>query len=52
MDDCEEEYMAIRNIRTLGDDILRAKAKEITEMTQELKSLLMICLIQCMRLTV
>ena len=25
--------MAIRNIRTLGDDILRAKAKEITEMT-------------------
>ena len=27
MDDCEEDYMAIRNIRTLGDDILRAKAK-------------------------
>ena len=23
--------MAIRNIRTLGDDILRAKAKEITD---------------------
>ena len=29
MDDCEEEYMAIRNIRTLGDDILRAKAKRL-----------------------
>ena len=25
--------MAIRNIRTLGDEILRKKAKEITEMT-------------------
>ena len=44
--------MAIRNIRTLGDDILRAKAKEITEMTPRIESLLMICLIQCMRLTV
>ena len=29
MDDCEEEYMAIRNIRTLGDDILRAKVKRL-----------------------
>ena len=44
--------MAIRNIRTLGDDILRAKAKEITEMTPRIEELLMICLIQCMRLTV
>ena len=31
--------MAIRNIRTLGDDILRAKAKEITEMSREAKEL-------------
>lgn len=29
--------MAIRNIRTLGDDILRAKAKEITEMTPRIE---------------
>ena len=40
MDDCEEEYMAIRNIRTLGDDILRAKAKEITEMTPRIEELI------------
>ena len=39
MDDCEEEYMAIRNIRTLGDDILRAKAKEITEKTPRIEEL-------------
>ena len=31
--------MAIRNIRTLGDDILRAKAKEITEMTPRIEEL-------------
>ena len=32
--------MAIRNIRTLGDDILRAKAKEITEMTPRIEELI------------
>ena len=40
MDNCEEDYMAIRNIRTLGDDILRAKAKEITEMTPRIEELI------------
>ena len=32
--------MAIRNIRTLGDDILRSKAKEITEMTPRIQELI------------
>lgn len=32
--------MAIRNIRTLGDDILRAQAKEIKEMTPRLQELI------------
>lgn len=32
--------MAIRNIRTLGDDCLRAKAKEITKMDDRLKTLI------------
>lgn len=32
--------MAIRNIRTLGDDTLRAKAKEIKEMTPRIKELI------------
>ena len=32
--------MAIRNIRTLGDDILRSKAKEITEMTPRIEELI------------
>ena len=32
--------MAIRNIRTLGDDILRAKAKEITEMSPRIEELI------------
>ena len=32
--------MAIRNIRKLGDDILRAKAKEITEMTPRIEELI------------
>ena len=32
--------MAIRNIRTLGDEILRKKAKEITEMTPRIQELI------------
>lgn len=32
--------MALRNIRTLGDDVLRAKAKEITEMTPRIRELI------------
>ena len=32
--------MAIRNIITLGDDILRSKAKEITEMTPRIQELI------------
>lgn len=32
--------MAIRNIRTLGDDILRAKAKEVTEVTPRIEELI------------
>lgn len=32
--------MAIRNIRTIGDSILNKKAKEITEMTPKLKTLI------------
>lgn len=32
--------MAIRNIRTLGDDILRAKAKEVTEVTPRIRELI------------
>jgi hypothetical protein len=32
-----EEVMAIRNIRTLGDEILRKEAKEITEMQKREK---------------
>ena len=43
--------MAIRNIRTLGDEILRKKAKEVTEMTPRIQELSMICLKQCMKLT-
>lgn len=36
----KDKVMAIRNIRTLGDDILRAKAKEVTEMTPRLEELI------------
>ena len=32
--------MAIRNIRTLGDEILRKKAKEVTEMTPRIQELI------------
>ena len=32
--------MAIRNIRTLGDEILRKEAKEITEMTPRIQELI------------
>ena len=32
--------MAIRNIRTLGDEVLRKNAKEITEMTPRIKELI------------
>lgn len=32
--------MAIRNIRTLGDEILTKKAKEVTEMTPKIKELI------------
>lgn len=32
--------MAIRNIRTLGDEILRKKAKEITEVTPRIRELI------------
>jgi peptide deformylase len=35
-----EDNMAIRNIRTLGDDILRAKAKEVTEVTPRIRELI------------
>ena len=35
-----EEVMAIRNIRTLGDEILRKEAKEITEMTPRIQELI------------
>jgi peptide deformylase len=35
-----EDNMAIRNIRTLGDDILRAKAKEVTEVTPRIEELI------------
>jgi peptide deformylase len=35
-----EANMAIRNIRTLGDDVLRAKAKEVTEMTPRIAELI------------
>lgn len=30
--------MAIRNIRVLGDEILRKKAKEITEVTPRIRN--------------
>ncbi len=36
----KDKVMAIRNIRTLGDDILRAKAKEVTEITPRLEELI------------
>ena len=32
--------MAIRNIRTLGEDVLRAKAKEVTEVTPRIRELI------------
>jgi peptide deformylase len=32
--------MAIRNIRTLGDDVLRKHAKEVTEMTPRIQELI------------
>ena len=32
--------MAIRNIRVLGDEILRKKAKEITEVTPRIQELI------------
>lgn len=32
--------MAIRNIRTLGDEILKKKAKEVTEITPRIKELI------------
>lgn len=32
--------MALRNIRTLGDQVLRKKAKEITEMTPKIEELI------------
>ncbi len=32
--------MAIRNIRTLGDEILKKKAKEVTEVTPRIKELI------------
>jgi len=32
--------MALRNIRELGDEVLRAKAKEVTEMTPRLQELI------------
>ena len=32
--------MAIRNIRTLGEDVLRAKAKEVTEITPRIRELI------------
>ena len=36
----KEKVMAIRNIRTLGDEILTKTAKEVTEMTPRLKELI------------
>ena len=42
--------MAIRNIRTLGDEILRKEAKEITEMTPRIQELIDDMFEQCMRL--
>ena len=35
-----EDNMAIRNIRTLGDEILTKHAKEVTQMTPKLKELI------------
>lgn len=43
--------MAIRNIRTLGDEILRKKAKEVTEMTPRIQELIDDMFEQCMKLT-
>ena len=32
--------MAIRNIREMGDDILRKKSREVTEMTPKIRELI------------
>ena len=42
IDFCRERKrkMAIRNIRTLGEDVLRAKAKEVTEVTPRIRELI------------
>ena len=38
--------MALRNIRILGDEILKKQAKEVTEMTPKIETCLKLCMMQ------